>query len=216
MKALNLSPALYEYLIQVSPVEDPYLKELRLKTDKLKYARLRSPTEQIYFMMFMLRFLKPKRILEVGTFTGYSTLAIALACGTGSEIITCDINNIFPEVGREIWEKANVLDRISLRLGHAINTLESLVNENSRFDFVFIDADKENYIQYFDKALSMLTENGMIMVDNVLWRGEITDLQTSDMRAQAIREFNRHLAEKNGVNYCLLPIGDGITLISKN
>ena len=216
MKALNLAPALHEYLMQVSPEEDPHLKELRIKTDTLKYARLRSPTEQVYFMMFLLRFLKPKKILEVGTFTGYSTLAIALACGVDADIITCDINNVFPEVGHDIWKKANVSNRISLRLGHAVNTLEDLVKEDSKFDFVFIDADKENYIKYFDMAFSMLTEKGIIMVDNVLWKGEVADGQTSDMRAQAIREFNNYLAEKPEINYCLLPIGDGVSLVSKN
>lgn len=215
MKSLNLTPELLQYLMEMSQPENLYLKELRLKTDSLKYARLRSPTEQIYFMMFLLRLLKPKNVLEIGTFTGYSTLSIALATTDDTQIITCDINNVFPQTGQDIWKKAQVAHRIKLCLGPALNTIQNLKQNNNTFDFVFIDADKENYWEYFTSTLSMLTPEGIIMIDNVLWKGEVLDSNSTDMRANAIRNFNERLLKESGIHYCILPIGDGITLITK-
>jgi predicted O-methyltransferase YrrM len=215
MKSLNLTPELYQYLLELSPKENFHLKELRIKTDKLKYARLRSPTEQINFMMFLLQNLKPKNILEIGTFTGYSTLAMALATPEDTQIITCDINNVFPSTGQEIWKNAGVANRIKLQLGPAIETLTQLQQQSQTFDFVFIDADKENYWQYFEKSLNMLTVNGLIIIDNVLWRGQVIDGNNSDLRTNAIRDFNQRLSLQPHINYCLLPLGDGISLVSK-
>lgn len=215
MKAPGLTQELYQYILQANPVENVWMEELRLKTDRLKYARLRSPTEQIHFMMFLLKLIKPETILEVGTFTGYSTLAMALATPDETSIITCDLNHIFPETGQDVWERANVKQRIKLLLGPAINSLSGLQQDNCRFDFIFIDADKENYIQYFEQALSMLTPKGVIMIDNVLWKGEVINEQTSDPRARAMQEFNQYIKNKVGIDYCLIPIGDGVTLVSK-
>jgi predicted O-methyltransferase YrrM len=216
MKMINFTPELYQYLLDLNPVENPYLKELRIKTDNLKYARLRSPTEQIHFISFLLRFIKPKAILEIGTFTGYSTLAFALATADDTKIITCDLNNVFPETGQEIWKKANVSHRIQLRLNPALVTLEKLQSENNSFDFIFIDADKENNWNYFEKTLALLNSGGIIAIDNVLWRGQVVEDDKVDSRTTATRDFNKRLSVQPGINYCVLPIGDGITLVSKS
>lgn len=215
MKSINLTPELYEYLLQINPPENPHLRDLRIKTDRLKYARLRSPTEQVQFIMFLLQFLRPKRVLEVGTFTGYSTLAMALSTPADTMITTCDINNIFPETGQEIWKNAGVNDRIQLMLGPAMETLTQLKMQDYDFDFIFIDADKENYWEYFSLSLELLSQNGLIMIDNVLWRGQVVDSNHNDMRTIAIRDFNQRLAHHPDIHYCFIPVGDGISLVSK-
>lgn len=216
MKSLHMTPELYEYVLNSNPNENSFLKELRKKTDALKYSYLRSPSEQISFLTFMLNLLKPKKILEIGTFTGYSTLAMALATPEDTEIITCDINNVFPSIGLDTWAASGVLDRIELRLGLAMDTLATIQSESKQFDFIYIDADKENVWNYFEKSFSMLTEQGVIIVDNVLWRGRVIDEAYSDSKTNAIRDFNLRLSNEPGVCYCLLPIGDGLTLISRD
>ncbi len=215
MKALPLSAELYQYILDMNPEENSFLAELRLKTDQLKYARLRSPTEQMHFISFLLHWLKPKKILELGTFTGYSTLAMALATSSVTTIITCDINNIFPDVGKDSWKAAGVDQRIQLRLGPALNTLAELKKEQHVFDFIYIDADKENSTLYFEQALTMLSQQGMIIVDNVLWKGKVVDPDSNESSTEAIRQFNQYLKKHTDVNYCLLPIGDGLSMVTK-
>jgi predicted O-methyltransferase YrrM len=215
IKSLSLTKDLYEYILKMNPKENPYLEALRIETDKLKYSRLRSPTEQIHFITFLLSLLKPKNILEIGTFTGYSTLAMGLATPPTTKIITCDINNVFPEIGKTYWENAGMEKRIQLLLGPAKKTIANLQTESKTFDFIFIDADKENYWDYFQSSLNMLNHNGVIMIDNVLWHGQIIDHETDDIRAIAIRDFNQRLSQQTNINFCLLPIGDGITLVTK-
>jgi predicted O-methyltransferase YrrM len=214
IKIPHFTRDLYNYILKISPEENFYLKELRLKTDALKYSRLRSPTEQVNFMMFLLQLIKPINILEIGTFTGYATLAMALATSSNTKIITCDITNIFPEIGQEVWKQAGVSSRIQLMLGPAKDTLEKLHQQKQTFDFIFIDADKENYWHYFENSLNMLTDNGIIMIDNVLWRGQVADENIVDPTTTAIRNFNQQLSQQFNINYCVLPIGDGVTLVS--
>ena len=216
MKTLQLTPDLYQYLLQINPFENLYLQKLREKTDELKYARLRSPTEQVHFITFLLQCFKPKKLLEIGTFTGYTTLAMALATAETSEIVTCDINAIFPDIGRDIWVSAGVAEKILLRLGLALQTLQQLREEGRVFDFIYIDADKENYVAYFELSLEMLTGQGVILVDNVLWKGQVTDDTNHLSSTLGIRHFNQYLFQRRDINYCVLPIGDGLTLVRKN
>lgn len=215
MKSLTMTTELYQYILNANPIEQSSLGELRQKTDQLKYARLRSPTEQIHFITFLLKLLQPSHILEIGTFTGYATLAMALATPETTKIITCDINNVFPQTGQSTWKKANVAKRIDLRLGPALETLKQLKQKSASFDFVFIDADKENYWHYFKIVLSLLSNKGIILVDNVLWHGQVADKTFNDTRTRAIRDFNTRLTQQNDIYHCLLPIGDGLTLIAK-
>ncbi|MEL0638665.1 O-methyltransferase [Marinomonas sp. TI.3.20] len=215
-KNLMINDDLYNYILDHNPKENEFLLKLKNKTDELKYARLRSPTEQIHFLSFLLKFLNPKAILELGTFTGYSTLAFALSTKSNCNIITCDINNIFPSIGVDIWKEANVSDRITLELGPAKNTLIKLLENKALFDFIYIDADKENNWSYLEMALFLLNEDGMIIIDNVLWHGDVVKEEINTDRVNALREFNKKVMQLSNINYCLLPIADGLTIISKN
>src|SRR3990167_6808722 len=170
-KQLNFTPALYQYIFSHNPEENIHLKNLRLRTDQLKYARLRSPTEQVQLITFLLKLLKPKNILELGTFTVYATLAMALATDDSTKIITCDINNVFPSIGIPFWEQSTVGNKIQLILGPALETVSKLEKQNALFDFIYIDADKENYLNYFEQSLTILNKSGLIVIDNVLWHG---------------------------------------------
>ena len=173
--------------------------------------------DQGQFMAMLVRLIVPKKIVEVGTFTGYSSLVMALALPENGKIVACDISEKFTRKARRFWKEAGVADKIELRLGHARETLEMMLNEglSETFDMAFIDADKENYKIYYEKCLELLRPGGLILIDNVLWYGRPADPDASDADTVAIREFNKFLYKDHRVDISLLSVGDGLTLARK-
>lgn len=173
--------------------------------------------EQGQFMAFLLRLMGAKRCLEIGVFTGYSSLAAALALPEDGRIIACDVSEEWTAIARRYWREAGVEGKIELRLGPALDTLDQLLGEGEagRFDFAFIDADKENYLSYYERVLPLLRSGGLIAVDNVLWSGRVADPEVADADTVAIRHFNDCLHRDERVDLCVVPIGDGLTLARK-
>lgn len=214
-QTLQITEKIYEYYLQISPEENHYLKQLREKTSIYESAIMMSSPEQVAFFTFLIKLFKPKKILELGTYTGYCTLAMALASNKTAQIATCDVDVRWPSIGKEYWEKAGVNHKIKLMVGPALNALDEFTASSELFDFIFIDADKANYWNYFRKTIHLLTDNGIIAIDNVLWSGKPADISQTDAKTNAIRDFNTNLKKFPGINYCVLPIGDGLTLVSK-
>ena len=158
-----------------------------------------------------------KLCLEIGTFTGYSALSVAAALPAGGKLVCCDVSREWTDMGRRYWQEARVIDRIDLRIAPALDTLNALLEEGmaGRFDFSFIDADKENYGGYYEKSLELLRPGGLIAVDNVLWSGAVVDESDSSPDTQAIRALNERIAADERVEHVLLPVGDGLTLARK-
>lgn len=216
-RSIGLSEELNEYLLSVSLREPALLKELRERTASLPNARMQISPEQGQFMHWLVTTIGARRTLEIGVFTGYSALITALALPGDGKIVACDISDEYTAVGREFWQRAGVADRIDLRLRPALETLQQLLDdgEAGQYDFAFIDADKENYLGYYEKVLQLLRRGGVIAVDNVLWSGRVLDHSIQDSSTIAVREFNAAVAHDQRVAISLLPIGDGLTLLRK-
>jgi caffeoyl-CoA O-methyltransferase len=170
--------------------------------------------EQGAFMTMLTRLIGVRRAIEVGTFTGYSALCIARGLQPGGRLLCCDVSEEWTSIGRRFWERDGIADRIELRLGPALDTLQSLPVEPA-FDLAFIDADKQNYPNYYEQVLTRLRPNGVILVDNVLWGGRVTDPEAEDADTKAIRAFNDRVASDDRVDTVMLPLGDGLTLARK-
>ena len=216
-KSLNLDSALYEYLLANSLREPEVLTQLRLATAKLPMSRMQIAPEQGQFMALLVRLLGAKKTLEVGVFTGYSALVVALALPEDGKVIACDRDPRFTEMAKPYWEKAGVADKIDLRLAPALETLENLIanGESNSFDFAFIDADKRNYPNYYEQTLQLVRPGGLIAIDNVLWSGRVADPEDTDKRTVAIREFNQKLHQDSRIHLSVLAIADGLTLAIK-
>jgi len=173
--------------------------------------------EQGQFMAFLVQLMGAHRTLEIGVFTGYSSLAVALALPPTGQMVACDINPDTTQVARRYWEKAGVAHKIDLRLAPAKDTLNTLIaqGEANHYDFAFIDADKENYWIYYEQCLQLVRPGGLIMVDNVLWGGAVIDATVQDRSTQAIREFNQKLYQDERITLVMLPLADGVTLAWK-
>lgn len=216
-KTLNLSEALYDYLRSVSDREPPLLRDLRAETAKLESANMQIAPEQGQFMAMLLKLMGAHRVLEVGTYTGYSALALALALPHKGHMVCCDISREWTDIARRYWHEAGVDHKMELHLRPALETLDELLTEDDseNFDFAFIDADKENYGAYFERCLALIRPGGLIAVDNVLWHGAVIDDTRQDGDTRAIRDFNRRLREDDRIDLSLVPIGDGLTLARK-
>lgn len=217
MKQLNLTPDLYEYILDVSSKEHPVLSDLRQATASLPLANMQISPVQAQLMQMLIRLMRANRILELGTFTGYSALAMALALPEDGELITCDINQEWTSKAHVYWEKANVSNKIKLRLAPALETLNELLNNgfDKSFDFIFVDADKSNYLNYYELALKLIQSNGLIMIDNALWGGKVAiNINEMDRQTKSIHQLNEHIKHDNRVYASLLPISDGLFLIS--
>lgn len=214
LKTLKMTDKLYRYLLKIIPKQNPILNALRKETLLLKEAEMMTSPEQMAFFQFLLYILQPTAILEIGTFTGYATLAMALATPPDCKIITCDIFEKWPAIGEVFWQKANVNSKIEVNIGPALNTLQTLKQRTLRFDFIFIDADKSNSWNYLTESLHILKPKGIIAIDNTLWKGKVADKSITDHQTEVIRVLNARLAELRNVIYSVIPIGDGLTLVS--
>ena len=211
---LNYTTSLRDYLWEKGIEEHPALKELRLETAKLPQSMMQICPEQGALMANLIRLMSAKRTIEIGTFTGYSALAVALALPEEGEIIACDISEEWTALGKKKWEQAGVAHKINLRLAPAVDTLDALLadGQESSFDFAFIDADKANYPAYYEKCLKLVRKGGVIAIDNVLWGGSVIDSERNDEDTKAIRKLNDFIANDKRVSLSMVPIGDGLTL----
>lgn len=216
-KTFNLNNQLYDYLLAVSLREPDILLQLREETARHPRARMQIAPEQGQFMALLVQLMGAKKVLELGVFTGYSSLAIALSLPTDGKIIACDISEEFTAVARRYWQTAGVADKIDLRIAPALETLEHLLAEGQAetFNFAFIDADKQNYDRYYEQVLQLVRPGGLIAIDNVLWSGQVADPTAQDEETIALRAFNQKLSGDERVKLSLVPIGDGLTLALK-
>ena len=216
-RTLTIDDRLYDYLIAHSLRDLPVLAELRAETAKLPQAGMQTAAEQGQFLGLLIELIGAKRTIEVGTFTGYSALAVALALPPEGRVIACDVNPEFTAIARRYWAKAGMTQKIDLRLAPARETLDGLLaaGEAGRFDFAFIDADKENYLAYYDRCLELLRPGGLMAIDNVLWGGAVADPADDDKDTRAIRALNDTLKGDRRVTLSMVPIGDGLSLARK-
>jgi len=192
--------------------EAPVLAELRKATRKVAHSGMQIGADQGNLMALLVKLMGAQRCLEIGTYTGYSALAVALALPKDGRVVCCDISEEFTSVGKPFWAEAGVEHKIDLRIGPALETLKNL---EAPFDFAFIDADKENYLSYYERCLELLRPGGLVMVDNVLWSGWVADATVRDGQTRALREFNDALHRDERVELAMLPVGDGVTLALK-
>lgn len=217
MKNLALSETLHQYLLSVSLQEAEVLKQLREATAKLPMSRMQIAPEQGQFMALLIKLIRAKKTLEIGVFTGYSTLVVALALPEDGHIIACDVDEQYTNIAQQYWQQAGVKQKIDLRIAPALETLDKLIatGQENTFDFAFIDADKRNYDNYYERTLKLVRPGGLIAIDNVLWSGKVADSEDTDKRTIAIREFNQKLHQDPRINLSLIPIADGLTLAMK-
>jgi len=223
---IQLTDALHKYILSVSLCEHESLKALREETLKDKNSIMQIPPEQGQFMALLLKMIDARKTLEIGTYTGYSALSMALAMPNGSTTITCDVNEDWGNIGRKYWKEAGVEEKIDLRIGSALGTLDNLISDGFKntFDFIFIDADKINYDGYYERALVLLRHGGVIGIDNVLLFGSVVDPERLDedlksrismQDIEAMRKLNVKIKNDDRVDLSMLPIADGLTLVRK-
>jgi predicted O-methyltransferase YrrM len=203
------------YLHEHSVREPAVLRELRAATASVPHSGMQIGADQGQFMAILVKLMGAKRCLEIGTYTGYSALAVALALPKDGKIVCCDVSEEWTAVGKPFWKKAGVEKKIDLRIGPALRTLEQLKKERKIFDFVFVDADKPNYLDYYERCLKLLRRGGLIMVDNVLWSGEVANPEARDELTLALRKFNERVYSDKRVEIAMLSVGDGVTLALK-
>ena len=214
-KYVPLDDALFDYVLANTAAPDAIQRALIARTDELGDSRrMQIAHPQAVFMTFLTRSIGARSAIEIGTFTGYSALAIARGLPPDGRLIACDVSEEWTAIAREAWTAAGVADRIDLRIGPALATLAALPL-GATFDLAFIDADKESYIDYYEAVLPRLDPNGMILADNTLWEGKVTDSSVDDAPTRAIRAFNAHVSADERAETVLLPVADGLTLIRK-
>jgi caffeoyl-CoA O-methyltransferase len=214
---LGLPEDLHAYLLDVGVREPELLRELRAETAAMPEHDMQIAPEQGALMGLLVELIGARRCLEVGTFTGYSSLAVALAMPPEGSMVCCDISRDWTDVARRYWQRAGVADRIELRLGPALDSLDALLAEGQAgtFDFAFLDADKVQYPEYVDRAIALLRPGGLLAIDNVFWGGEVANPAIDDESVRGIRSMSRALAEDGRVTLAMVPIADGLTLARK-
>lgn len=214
---INLTSQLYTYYQKHALRDLPILKKCRELTSRVTGASMQISPEQGQFMGLLIELLNARKTLDIGTFTGYSALVVALALPADGKVIACDVSTDSTKIATECWAEAGVADKIDLRIAPAVQTLEALISagESSTFDFAFIDADKANYDAYYELALRLLRRGGLIAIDNVLWSGAVADPKENDAQTKALRALNTKLLRDERVSLSMLPIGDGLTLARK-
>ena len=217
-KTLKLDVTLYEYLCRVSLREPAVLSELRAETAALPMAMMQIAPEQGQFMSLLARICGARKALEIGVFTGYSSLSVALAMPADGRLIACDVNAEWTAIARRYWARAGVAEKIELHLAPALATLDSLLASGhaGSIDFTFIDADKSNYQDYFERALALSREGALILVDNVLWSGKVASpAAAGDDDTAALQAFNERLHYDDRVDLAMLAVADGLTIVRK-
>ena len=214
---LPYSIELRNYLLEKGLDENPVLKRLREETENHPFALMQICPEQGALMANLVRLISAKKAIEVGTFTGYSALAVALALPEDGYLLACDISEEFTSIGKPYWEEAGVSENIDLQIAPAVETLKSKIEdgESNTYDFAFIDADKINYLNYYELCLDLIRSGGVIAIDNVLWGGSVIDSARTDDDTKAIREINDFIVSDKRVNISMIPVGDGVTLAVK-
>ena len=214
---VHIDEKIYDYILDNSLRDMPILEKLREETIKMPDGRMQISPDQGQFMALLVRMLDVKKIVEVGTFTGYSSLVMALALPENGQIVACDMSEEYTEVAQRFWQEAGVVDKIDLRLGLAVETLTEILSngEAGTFDMAFIDADKRNYKVYYEKCLQLLRPGGLILIDNVLWYGKPARLEETDTDTIAIRNFNKNIYKDERVEMSMITVGDGLTLALK-
>ena len=214
-KSFFLTQDLHDYLVAHIPPLDDVQRDLIAETEELGgISMMQIAPEQGAFMTLLTRLIGARRAVEVGTFTGYSAVSIARGLPDDGTLLCCDVSEEWTGIARKYWERAGVDDKIELRIAPALETLRSLPT-GEQFDLAFIDADKENYPNYYEEVLARLRPNGVILVDNTLWMGAILDPDATDEQTKTIRGFNDAVAADDRVESVILTIGDGLTLIRK-
>lgn len=215
--SIRINQALDAYLADLLPDEPAVLASLREETSRLEYAGMQIGWDQARCMTFLLRCLGARNTIEVGVFTGYSTLITALALPDAGRIVACDVNREWTAIAQKYWGEAGVADKIDLRIDPAADTLDELLDSGNAesFDFAFIDADKTGYDGYYERCLTLLRPGGVIMIDNALWDGAVADAADNSADTRAIRELNKKISRDSRVEAYLAPVGDGVHLAWK-
>jgi caffeoyl-CoA O-methyltransferase len=216
-RLLPLSDALQAYVDEHSVREHPVLAELRAATAGMRHAQMQIGPDQGALMALLVKLIGARRTLEIGVFTGYSSLAVALALPEDGRVVACDVSEEWTAMARRYWEKAGVAKKIDLKLAPALATLDALLagGRAASFDFAFIDADKANYLDYYERCLQLVRRGGLVAVDNTLWSGAVIDPDDRSTDTEAIRAFNARLHGDARVELALLTVGDGLTLAMK-
>jgi predicted O-methyltransferase YrrM len=216
-RTLNVTDQLYEYLLSVSVREPEILRQLREETAQHPMGQMQIAPEQGQFMALLVQLIGAKKTLEVGVFTGYSSLTVALVLPSDGQLVACDVSEEYTAIARRYWEKAGIAHKIDLRIAPALDTLDQLLADGqaNQFDFAFIDADKSGYDAYYERSLQLVRPGGLIAVDNVLWSGRVADPKEADHRTAKIRALNEKLYADDRIDLSLVPIADGLTLARK-
>ena len=211
---LPYTPELRRYLWDKGMREHPVLEELRNDTSKLPNSVMQICPEQGALMSNLIKLISAKKTIEVGTYTGYSALAVALTLPKDGKLLACDISEEWTSIGKRAWKKARVLNKIELAIGPAAETLDKKISDGEKdtYDFAFIDADKKNYKKYYEQCLKLVRPGGLIILDNVLWFGSVIDGTRQDEDTRAIRDINILISEDKRVTPSMIPVGDGLTL----
>jgi caffeoyl-CoA O-methyltransferase len=209
-RTLTVTDELVEYIHRYGVREHPVLAGLRERTAPLPEHNMQIGPDQGAFMAMLVRVTGARRIIEIGTFTGYSSTAMALALPPDGRILCCDVSREWTDIARRAWADAGVADRVELRLAPATETLATL--DDDSFDLAFIDADKPNYDAYYEGCLRVVRSGGLILIDNVLWSGDVVDPSAAGEQVTAIRALNEKVAGDERVDHVLLPLADGLTL----
>jgi predicted O-methyltransferase YrrM len=216
-QSIFLPEAIHQYILDNSLREPPVLARLRAETATLSEGHYQIAPEEGQLLTLVLELLGAKRTLDIGTFTGYSALAAALALPPDGQVVACDVSEEWTAVARRYWEEAGVAARIDLRLAPAVDTLAALINDGaaSSFDFALVDADKELYPTYYEQALTLVRPGGLVAIDNTLWRGTVADSTETNAKTEIFRAFNKFVHGDQRVTQVLLPLADGLTLARK-
>jgi len=216
-RTLNLNDTLYDYLISISASESDLLAELREETKSVELSIMQIAPEQGHFMSFLVKLLGVKRVIEIGSYTGYSAICLASAMPKDGYLLACDISEEWTSIARRYWSRAMLDSIIELKLAPALETLDKLLadKQHDSFDFIFIDADKANYNNYYERSLQLLRPGGLMLIDNVLWSGKVADVKNHDLDTVAIRELNLKLKSDTRIQLSVLPVADGLSLVLK-
>ncbi|TMB57806.1 MAG: methyltransferase domain-containing protein [Chloroflexi bacterium] len=216
-RSIGLSDELHAYLLKVGVREPMILSQLREETAALPESRMQISPEQGAFMALLVGLMSARSYLEVGTFTGYSSLAVAMAMPADGRLTCCDISREWTDVARRYWTEAGVAERVDLRIAPAIDSLDALLAEGAggSYDFAFLDADKPTYPAYYERILELLRPGGLLAIDNVLWSGRVADPAVDDEDTMTLRSLNEQIVGDDRVQLAMVPIGDGLSLVRK-